>query len=425
MCFEDYLPQYLFTGDEKGGLHMELNNFARIGKGVLSKSIGLQKNYVEVYEKRDDKLNEVQSHCRECPVFQVKKQLQEYGLENAYEEIHCRCKGCSQAVYEPSFEVKRKYINEKNKYGYQPTLKSNAIKLLLLYHFLQPDSLGFIKNVNIKELAEKLGCTSATIHYSNQVLAQYGYCYISESGLYDNHINILLPEYKNYHKTANEGGRGYITMSSVMMQDLLGIEKLNTLRLNLKGILEIDNASFGDTQNPYVSSATPSYKKLQGFLPDYCKRNVIVKALEQNDSIFNFTYYDKAVNFEIKLKYSQKNLREAMTEEAAEEIKIFVSCLNDVLNEAGPCYIHGINPRTDELLSMFHIKSFYSYLPLELSDGDYKDLASMSVQYSSELVHNAISIAYNQYIIRGKKIKQFGALIRSIIRNMSVYKNAS
>ena len=152
---------------------------------------------------------------------------------------------------------------------------------------------------------------------------------------------------------------------------------------------------------------------------------VYAPILSQNDSIFNFTYYDKAVNFEIKLKYSQKNLREAMTEEATEEIKIFVSCLNDVLNEAGSRYIHGINPRTDELLSMFHIKSFYSYLPLELSDGDYKDLASMSVQYSSELVHNAISIAYNQYIIRGKKIKQFGALIRSIIRNMSVYKNAS
>ena len=50
---------------------MELNNFARIGKGVLTKSIGLQKNYVEVYEKRDDKLNEVQSHCQECAIAEA------------------------------------------------------------------------------------------------------------------------------------------------------------------------------------------------------------------------------------------------------------------------------------------------------------------------------------------------------------------
>ena len=404
---------------------MELNNFARIGKGVLTKSIGLQKNYVEVYEKRDDKLNEVQSHCQECPVFQAKKHLQEYGLQDAYEEIHCQCKNCSQAVYEPSFEVKRKYINEKNMYGYQPTLKSNAIKLLLLYHFLQPDSLGFIKNVSIKELAEQVGCTPATIRHSNQLLSQYDYCYISESGLYDNHINILLPEYRNYHKTANEGGRGYITMSSEMMLDLLTIGKLNTLRLNLKGILEIDNASFGNAQNPSASSATPSYKKLRGFLPKYCKRNVIVTALGQNDSIFNFTYYDKAVTFQIKLKYAQKNMREAMTEEATEEIKTFVRCMNEVFNEAGHHYIHGINPDTDNKLSRLHITSFFSYPLLELSDQDYKDLASMSVQYSSKLVHNAISIAYNQYTIYGKKIKQYGALIRSIIRNMTVYKNAS
>ncbi len=114
-----------------------------------------------------------------------------------------------------------------------------------------------------------------------------------------------------------------------------------------------------------------------------------------------------------------------MTEEAAEEIKTFVRCMNEVFNEAGHHYIHGINPDTDDKLSRFHITSFFSYPLLELSDQDYKDLASMSVQYSSKLVHNAISIAYNQYTIYGKKIKQYGALIRSIIRNMTVYKNAS
>ena len=122
---------------------MELNNFARIGKGVISKSIGLQNNYKEVFSKNGEVLNEQKSMCRDCPVHKLKEELRLLGLTEEASQIHEKCRECSSSVWESSYTIHTRYVNEKNRYGYQPTLKANAIKLFLLYHFLQPDGNGF------------------------------------------------------------------------------------------------------------------------------------------------------------------------------------------------------------------------------------------------------------------------------------------
>ena len=54
---------------------MELSSFARIGKGVLTKAIGLQKNYIEVYSQGPDILNERKSNCHNCIIHQKKTEL--------------------------------------------------------------------------------------------------------------------------------------------------------------------------------------------------------------------------------------------------------------------------------------------------------------------------------------------------------------
>ncbi len=46
------------------------------------------------------------------------------------------------------------------------------------------------------------------------------------------------------------------------------------------------------------------------FLPSYCKRGVIQKALEENDAIFDLAFDDQNVTFTIHEKYAQKNMRE-------------------------------------------------------------------------------------------------------------------
>lgn len=404
---------------------MELSSFARIGKGVLTKAIGLQKNYVEVYSKGPDVLNERQSNCRDCIIHQKKEELRALGFDEEADKIHCFCHTCPSAVWEPTYTEEKRYINEKNRYGYQPTLKGNAIKLLLLYHFLQPDGHGFIKDAGIKELADAVGCTAATIAACNDVLQDYGYCYFCDSGIHDHYINIFLPEYKDYHKTAAEGGRGYITMSKDMLSDLCGIESLNTLRLNLKGILEVDNASYSDAQNDTYSSVTSQYQRLRGFLPSYCKRNVIQKALEQNDAIFDLTFDEHNVTFRIREKYAQKNLREKMLEDTKESLIDHVDHINTVLCDAANAKHPEEKERLDTILSMLDISPSEKYPSLCITLSDYEDLASLALQYSLHMVHTAVSQIYNKYILQNRPVEKIGALARTIIRRKSVFFAAS
>ena len=407
---------------QKGVPALELNQFARIGKGVISKSIGLQKNYTEVYRKGPDVLNECKSGCMGCPIYEHKQDFLALGINEPVDQLNTHCKTCSSAVWESSYQYIR-YVNEKNRYGYQPTLKSYAIKLLLLYHFLQPDGNGFIKNACIKELAQTLGCTAATIQASNAVLREYGYCYIS--ALYDHHFNVYLPEYKNYHKTAAEGGRGYITMSSEMLMDLIAIPALNTLRLNLKGILEVDNASYTRTSEDTYSTVTASFSKLRGFLPAYCKNNVIRKALEQDDSIFDLEFQDTGVSFSIHDKYAQKKMRDAMQEDVKATITEYVNDLNDIFKAADSAALPFEREQYKDLLSTMHIEASQKYPALLLNREDCSDLAGLAMQYNLQMVLMAISHIYNRYITAGEPVNNFGALARTIIRNSSYEKMAS
>ena len=400
---------------------LELNSYARIGKAVITKAIGLQKNYKEVYVKSEDRLNENKSGCHNCEIYKLKCQFSALGLTEACDVLQDQCRTCSQAVWEHTYTTYTEYINEKNRYGYQPTLKSNAIKLFITYHFLQPDALGFIKNVCIKDLAELLGCTPATICKSNEILSSYGYCYFCGSGIDDNCINVLLPEYKNYHKPASEGGRGYLNLSSSMLYELLSVDHLNTLRLTIKGILEVDNASIHDATNPDLTDVTSTYDKLRGFLPSYCKPNVIRKALVQGDAIFQYSFSDNSVTFRMKQEYSKKHMRKAMLSESEQEIRAHVDCLNDVLELADDRELSADDERTQALLTMFSIGSFSRYPALILANDDYSDLASLCVQYNMDMVKQAVTCIYNDYIARNKPVESFGALTRYYIRSMSVF----
>lgn len=395
---------------------MELSSFARIGKGVITKAIGLQDNYIIVYEKNERKLDEQQSGCSGCPVFRAKCRMRECDVEDAVNFLDCQCGGCSQAVFVENYTESKKYINEKNKYGYQQTLKSNSIKLLLAYHFMQPDSAGIVRDVGIRELAQLIGCTAETVRANNQLLQDYGYISICNSGLYDGHINVLLTEYRDYHKTAAEGGTGYITMSSAMMDKILGIEGLNPLRLTLKGILEVDNASYRSTADPGLSSAAATYKKLQGFLPKYCRRGIINRALESSP-VFHIEHDDKIVTISMNPEFAQKNMRSSMLENEKSGMKEYIENLNSTLLMAGEVYIGGANPLADARLAVYRITEADGYIPLELSDKDYNDLASMCVQYDRDLVREAVITAYNGYTLPGKEIKNFGGLVRTIIRS--------
>ena len=202
------------------------------------------------------------------------------------------------------------------------------------------------------------------------------------------------------------------------MHKILGLQGVNTLRLNLKGILEIDSSSASSTEDPELASATATYKKLRGFLPDYCKRNVIVRALQQDSSIFKCDFYERAVTFHTSREFVQKNMRSEMLKSEEAEMKSYIDTLNQTLSQAGRTYLNGADPLADARLEDYHIAMAGGYELLSLSEKDYKDLASMCVQYSRDMVRKAVISVYNDYTLHGTEIRNFGGIVRTVIRAM-------
>lgn len=339
---------------------LNLSMYARIGKGVLTKSIGIQKNYKVV-------------------------------------------NGNGSVLY----------VNEKNLFGYQHSLKTNAIKLFLLYHFLQPDSNGFIQHIPVSLLAEEIGCTTATIHACNHILSYYGYCDVCESGSREKSVSVHLPEYKNYHKSAKDGGRGYITISSDLFHAILNIKTLNALRLNLRGLLEADRLSYNSET---MSSTTVSYKRLHAFLPEYCRPNVVRRALDEFSEIFTTTYGSRDVTFEIRSEFSFRHIPDSLKESKLKDISDFVGMINDVAD-------HLATEKDDERKKSFirtlediGVRRSTTYSYISLTNKDYEDLVSLAIQYDSGSVNHAVSQIYNDYFQRGIIVEKIGALVRSYIR---------
>lgn len=395
-----------------------LSNFCRIGKGVLTRSIGLQKNYKETFKTGVEKLDESQSGCFNCPIYKMKQELLLLNLPDEAAKIEEMCHSCSTAVWQQQYTIQ--YINEKNRYGYQPRLKSNAIKLLLCYHFLQPDANGLIKDVNLKDLAQLINCDIKTIQNNNAILSEYGYCYFSNSGWYDNHINVLLPEYKKYHLSANEGGRGYMTFSKEMFEELLNVTDLNQTRLIIKGLLETDNQSISG-KAPQIKV---SYAHLRGFLPGYCKRGIIQQALGKLNNTILHTHADTDfVEFSLLPEYNGKELRKQLQEENYLEMENYIHSLNDLFDSAknsAPLDKENI----DIALGTLNITPSDTYKSIILHNQDYQDLASLCVQYSPAAIKHAISSIYNSHInYNGKHdaIRNFGGLIRSTVEKQLIY----
>lgn len=406
---------------------LNLNNFARVGKGPALKAIGLQKNYKEYYTEYQQ-LDETASGCFACPHFKYKSFL-EYMPEEIQKNICHQCGSCPKAVYKTAYKTHIKYMNEKNMYGYQPRLKGNALKLLITYHFLSPNPRGFISDISEKELAEFIKCDIKTIKYSNEILAKYGYISYHATGWEKNHISILLPEYNTYHLTASEGGRGYATISKELLQQIMNVKDINQLRIYLRAILESDASSA-----PQVKLER-SYEQLRRYLPGYCKPNVIKKALVTKSDIFNVEYENSKIVFHLNAAYNTRQAKIHLIEENRGEIQSYITALNDMLDQynllqerpddeigdlAEQLRANGINPYLDT-----NRKLSNTYPPVILKDNDYRDLGLLSTTYSLSVVKQAVLEIYNSYILLKRPIESFGALTRTIIKKEALFSKAS
>ncbi len=382
-----------------------MENFCNIGKAVLSKALGIQKNYFEIIENSYEVIDIEASGCESCKWHKIKSVVKP--SEVLYEQCEKACESCPRRCMKMEHTYKKVYYNEKNQFGYQPTLKTNSIKLFLAYHFLDVDSIGLIKNVDLQQLANKLHCDIKTIHNNNAILKEYGYIHFTK--IDTNIINVYLLEYENYFKPASVGGRGFLVMSKNVFEEILKITSINELRITLRELMEFD--SF---HNQKKDSIEKSYGEMKRVLPAYCKRNIIQKASNKL-SMFITEIKDNFIKFTIKPEYDAKKQKEEQLAYYEQEITSFSQEFAQDVAEINTSICDSKESKFADFFTEPEILEYRCWFFTKL---EIADLASLCLQYSYDIVIKALQSIYKTYKLKGTPIRNLGGLTRTVINAM-------
>ena len=323
-----------------------------------------------------------------------------------YADACASCASCPHKTLIQKNVYKNIYHNEKNRYGYRPMLKANAIKLFLLLHFYHPDKNGIVYNLEACELASVIGCNVRTVWNNLKVLEEYTYISYSknEYGL----INVILNDYENYYLPANKGGRGFLVMSKELLTKLNSTDSLVSLRIFIRELLSLDSPELKGV-------ASVDYKNIRDIrntLPSYCKPSVIKAKLTKNSDIFNVTFKDDVVRFEIDKAYIPKNQKAYVHEEYVGILQNFIWEFNQNV-----AYVNSGETVSAKFSSFFNINtSVASYKLMKLTNIEIDDIASLSLHYSYEIVMNALSVVYKEYYMYEKTVNNLAGLMSTIIR---------
>lgn len=386
-----------------------MKQFFNIGKTVLNRAIGLQKNHSKTNFETISVVDEAASGCNKCKTKLLAKMYNEDSSERL--ELLSKCGSCPHKVMKESIIEKKIYVNDKNRYGYQPRLKINAIKLLLVLHHLA-EADGYIFNATLNSLSKTLKCDKKTIKNNLNTLKHYNYILysIEETGK----INVFLPEVENYYKKAKEGGRGYLTVSFMCLNELLAINTINALRLAIRGLMEFDEL------NPKgFTGYEKSYKEIKYGLPKYCKKGIINTTLSKI-TLFDVVPDAHSVHFYIKPQFNAKEQKKLQLDYLEEFLTVFNKNFNLYINNFAEIEDNNALNFAESIpfVSNFNINED-APMRMVLHSNEIKDLAKLITQFSLEEVMQTLAVIYNTYYTKGNRseIKSLGALTRRLILN--------
>lgn len=386
-----------------------MEQYASIGKLVLKNAIGLQRNRKEIEYVTVSKLDEKASGCFECPYYSMKQVYKDHPESLKLYEAANACSQCKKCIYSDVVEERVKYINEANRYAskiYAETLKVNALKLFIVLHMMHPNRHGHLLDLSIAELKTILGCDRKTVVSNLEALKSYNYIdYVNTSRR--GYINVIINGYEDYFKPAKEGGRGAMVCSIQLVEALLKIKDLTSLRLYIHQLIEVDNHA--DTEKKVY---TKTYDQLRDCLPKYYKPNHIKKGLASNadNPIFNINVGD-SVTFVLNPEYNAKKVKEELICDSRRKLKDYVEDLNEKFDR-----INQDKENPKELLPEIFSKKELDYYPeYSIKTNVIADLAKMSWQFSLYDIFDAIDYIYMNYIVHRNPIENFAGLVRTLI----------
>lgn len=400
---------------------MKQEQFFSVGKLILKRAIGLQRNFKEIEYKTISKLDERASGCFGCQNYSLKKVYANQKESEVYKTACEFCESCPARVFVEKREEVVKYINEKNKYGrkqgYSATLKTNGIKLLLVLHMMHPNRFGHILDLSVSGLKDIMNCDRKTIVANLERLKSYGYIdYVKscERGL----INVIVKGYEDYFKPAKEGGRGFLTFSKELVEALLDIEDLTTLRIFLHQLVETDDHSCTEQK---VFEKT--YKELQRALPEYYKPNHIKKGLLRNltNPIFDLSVKDKVV-FVLNPEYDSKKVKQKLILNNKSFLTEYVDQLNDKFIKINEGKLRPENCLPEIFCEE---EKAQEYVPFVIGKKTITDLAKMSWQTSVYEIMDTLDYVYVNYVLKHRSIENMAGLVRVLMPQVLQMKRKS
>ena len=341
---------------------------ASMGYSVLLNAIRLENNHVEY--KTVETFDPISTGCDHC---MIDRNL---------------CDACLLKKYKT--ETKKVYINESARHGKKKSLSRYGILILMWLHFNAPDENGVIRRIDIQELCDAIGCTYKTALNQLNDLSSYGYICVSKLDV-PGYYNILICDYASYFKPAMEGGRGYMTISYEMFEKFKEQKDINSLRVTIRGVY---TATEQKRLNGFVEEK--SIKEIKRELPAYVTNGQIREILKSDTFVSMFDVYDKkkyTVSFKLKEEYMQFGMRDKLVKD---------------------CRV-AVEECAKKLAHSTPIKNKF-----KLTEYDLKCISEIGARFPVKNVVEALKTVFNSYFMNGIKIKDMGALVRTITKAYAV-----
>ena len=343
---------------------------ATIGIGALRSALRLQNSFVSFEEHLE--IDKAESGCYSCIDC----------LQNTF-----ACESCKHKKYHTV--IKKKYHNEKNRYGKRPVLRKFGLLLFLYLHFLNPDKCGLV-HIDLDEAAEFLHCDIKTIGNNLHLLEAYGYIILG-SALYPRYYQLFISDYKNYFKVASKNGRGYTYLSLDLFRCLITLKTINEIRITLRSFL------YSNDCNRKGTSSERAYEDIKRELPSYCTKKCIKEML--NNPLIQQFLHIQAGKHTVKIELSDIINPSILTCKLRENCRVKVKEFVDHINKKA---------------SNRH--NYFILLSNELNDISY-----IGLKFPTTFITDAIKQVYESFILKNIDIDSLGALIRSTVKSNTAF----
>ena len=385
-----------------------IQKYGKIGKSVLKRLLGLQQDgFIYQIHNVDPEIDLEKSGCLACPYYLLSK-----NTSNSNTKTFCseNCQRCSQKIYLPdkSTETKR-YIYEKSKYGYSKPMYLNSIKVFLYIHLFGYDSNSFVKDLDIREMADYFGLHIKTVRRALNKLCDFDYLYASSPS--EPLVTLFLPEAGSY---AQVGGSGYFELTKDLLDQLVSVKNINSLRIILRTLLEFDESfSKGQDADILKKRITDIHK----YLPQYAKPHIIKDCVKQSEAIFETVTDKKIIQFHIRDQFKTKYQHKIDLLTAQNSIEQFISEFNSEVED-----INANQKDIDKCVYSQYfdvpIKKNSSYPNMFITYEDCKKIATIAVKYDSSIMQRALLRIYHHICQNGVHVDNPEAYIRTTINNL-------